>query len=103
VRDWLAKGTKGLDPLTVATLTTLADQHVMPLIGATKLTELKADHVDDWLDGLSSKLASSSLQRVHSILKRAIRQAQARDRVLRKRRRTGQHPQGPDRTAEQTP
>jgi len=83
VRDWLAKGTKGLDPGTVATLTTLADQHITPLIGATKLRELSADDVDDWLDGLSGKLATSSLQRVHSILRRAIVQAQARDRVLR--------------------
>lgn len=33
----------------------------------------------DWLDGLAAKLATRS----HSILKRSIRQAQARDRVLR--------------------
>jgi integrase len=80
VQDWLAKGLRGRDP---ETLTTLAEQHVMPLIGATKLRELDADQVDEWLDGLSPELASSSLYRVHSILKRAIRQAQARDKVLR--------------------
>ena len=61
----------------------LAEQHVIPLIGATKLKELTADDVDDWLDGLTAKLATRSLQGVHAILKRAIRQAQARDRVLR--------------------
>jgi integrase len=83
VRDWLAKGLRGRDPNTIMTLTTLAKQHVLPLIGGFKLTELTADDVDDWLDGLTGQLASSSLYRVHAILKRAIRQAQARDRVLR--------------------
>ena len=56
---------------------------MIPLIGATKLKELTADDVDDWLDGLTGKLSTRSLQGVHSILKRAIRQAQARDKVLR--------------------
>jgi hypothetical protein len=83
VQDWLSKGLRGHDPHTIGTLTTLAEQHVVPLIGAAKLKELTADDVDDWLDGLTDRLASSSLHRVHSILKRAIRQAQARDRVFR--------------------
>ncbi len=83
VRDWLSKGLRGRAPKTLTTLNTLAEQHVIPLIGATKLRELDADQVDDRLDGLSVKLASSSLYRVHSILKRSIRQAQARDKVIR--------------------
>jgi integrase len=83
VRDWLAKGLRGRVPKTITTLTILADQHVIPLIGATRLRELNADHVDEWLDGLASELASSTLCRVHWILKRAIRQAQARDKVMR--------------------
>ena len=29
----------------------------MPLIGATKLKELSADDVDEWLDGLTGKLS----------------------------------------------
>ena len=61
----------------------LAEQHVIPLIGAIKLKELTADQVDVWLEGLTGKLATRSLQGVHAILKRAIRQAQARDKVLR--------------------
>ncbi len=56
---------------------------MIPLIGAIKLKKLAADHVDEWLDRLTEKLATRSLQGVHAILKRAIRQAQARDRVLR--------------------
>ena len=81
--DWLSKGLKGLDPGTVTGYRILAQQHVLPLIGATKLKELSADDVDDWLDGLTGKLSTRSLQTVHWTLKRAIRQAQARDRVLR--------------------
>ena len=81
--DWLSKGLKGLDPGTVSGYRILAEQHVLPLIGASKLKELSADSVDDWLDGLTGKLSTRSLQTVHWTLKRAIRQAQARDRVLR--------------------
>ena len=83
VSDWLAKGLKGRDEDTITANRILAEQHVLPLIGAIKLKELTADQVDDWLDGLTGKLATRSLQGVHAILKRAIRQAQARDKVLR--------------------
>lgn len=83
VQDWLDKGLKGRDKNTIAANRILAEQHVIPLIGAIKLKELTADDVDDWLDGLTGKLATRSLQGVHAILKRAIRQAQARDRVMR--------------------
>jgi integrase len=83
VNDWLAKGLKGRDENTLTTNRILADQHVIPLIGATKLKELTADDVDTWLDGLTGKLATRSLQGVHAILKRSIRQAQARNKVLR--------------------
>jgi integrase len=84
VNDWLAKGLKGRDQNTVTTNRILAEQHLIPLIGAIKLKEeLTADDVDVWLDGLADKLATRSLQGVHAILKRAIRQAQARDKVVR--------------------
>jgi integrase len=83
VRDWLSRGLKGRDEHTIAANRILAEQHVIPLIGAAKLKELTADDVDAWLDGLTAKLATRSLQGVHAILKRAIRQAQARDKVLR--------------------
>jgi integrase len=83
VRDWLAKGTKGLSPRTVGCLRILAETNLIPVIGAVKLKKLTADDVDDWLDGLTDKLSTASLQRVHSILKRSIRQGQARDKVGR--------------------
>jgi integrase len=83
VEDWLTKGLKGRDPETITTSRILAEKHVVPLIGKAKLKDLRADDVDTWLDGLTGKLSTRSLQGVHSILKRAIRQAQARDKVLR--------------------
>jgi len=83
VGDWLTKGTKNLGAGTVDGYRILAEQHVIPLIGAAKLKRLNADDVDKWLDGLTSKLSTRSLYIVHSILRRAIHQAQARDKVLR--------------------
>jgi integrase len=84
VDDWLAKGLKGRDDNTVTTNRILAEQHLIPLIGAIKLKEeLTADDVDEWLDGLTDTLSTRSLQGVHAVLKRALRQAQARDKVVR--------------------
>ena len=83
VNDWLAMGLKGRDKNTIKANRILAEQHVIPLIGATKLRKLTAGDVDEWLDDLTEKLATRSLQGVHAVLKRAIRQAQARDMVLR--------------------
>jgi hypothetical protein len=45
-----------------------ADKHVIPLIGKAKLKELRADDVDEWLDGLTEKLSTRTLQRFHAIL-----------------------------------
>jgi integrase len=83
VTDWLAKGLRGRADKTIEILSGLAKQHVIPEIGALKLAKLSADDVDEWLDGLTGKLSTRTLQTVHSILKRSIRQAQARDRVMR--------------------
>jgi hypothetical protein len=58
VNDWLAKGLKGRADKTVETLRGLAEQHVIPKIGAIKLKDLSADDVDEWLDGLTSDLAT---------------------------------------------
>ncbi|GAA3257755.1 hypothetical protein GCM10020216_095710 [Nonomuraea helvata] len=67
----------------ITKLRILAETHVIPGLGKIKLQHLRADHVDEWLDQLASKLASTTLREIHSVLKRAIRQAQARDMVLR--------------------
>jgi hypothetical protein len=43
VEDWLAKGTKNLGQGTVDGYRILANQHLIPVIGATKLKRLTAD------------------------------------------------------------
>ncbi|TDC85489.1 site-specific integrase [Nonomuraea deserti] len=83
VNDWLSKGIKGRSENTVTKLRILAETHVIPGLGKIKLQQLRADHVDEWLDRLAGELATTTLREIHSVLKRAIRQAQARDMVLR--------------------
>jgi integrase len=83
VNDWLSKGLKGRSENTVTKLRILAETHVIPALGRIKLQQLRADHVDEWLDQLAGKLATTTLREIHGALKRAIRQAQARDMVLR--------------------
>jgi integrase len=84
VRDWLARGTKGMSAKTINDYKSLAESNIIPFIGAKKLKELSADNVDDWLEERSEHLTTRTLQAIHSaILRRAIRHAQARDKVMR--------------------
>jgi integrase len=83
VRDWLARGTKGLSAKTINDYTSLAESNLIPFIGARKLKELTADNVEDWLEGRASYLTTRTMMAIHSILRRAIRRAQARDKVMR--------------------
>ncbi|MFD4412793.1 hypothetical protein [Streptomyces sp. NPDC058476] len=50
VNDWLGRGLKGRDEQTVNKNRSLANKHLIPLIGKAKLKDLGADDVDDWLD-----------------------------------------------------
>jgi integrase len=83
VRDWLARGTKGLSDKTINDYKSLAESNLISFIGAFKLKELTADNVDDWLEDRRDHLTTRTLQAIHSILRRAIRRAQARDKVVR--------------------
>jgi integrase len=83
VRDWLARGTKGLSAKTINDYKSLAESNLIPFIGAYKLKELTADNVDDWLEVRSDHLTTRTMQAIHSILRRSIRRAQARDKVVR--------------------
>ena len=82
-RDWLEKGTRDLDESTIETYRILIDRHLVPEIGAIKLKKLSANHVDEWLDGLADELSTATLHKLHSVFRRAIRQAQARNMVAR--------------------
>jgi integrase len=83
VRDWLARGTKGLSAKTINDYTSLAESNLIPFIGAKKLKSLTADNVEDWLEGRAPHLTTRTMMAIHSILRRAIRRAQARDKVMR--------------------
>ena len=83
VRDWLQFGLSARDEATVTKLTSLANTHVIPVIGARKIRQLSADDVDRWLAAESRQVSTRTLQDVRSILRRAISRAQARDKVKR--------------------
>jgi integrase len=92
VTDFLTYGLNGRSPTTITTATILADQHIIPAIGARKLrvraadkrqTVLSADDVDEWLSEKAKTLATETLRDLLSILRRSLSRAQARDKVDR--------------------
>ncbi|MBC3194149.1 site-specific integrase [Pseudonocardia sp. C8] len=83
VRDWLTYGLTGRAPATIETRRILAEQHVIPALGARKLRELSAEDVDRWLARKARTLSTRTLQDIRSILLRSVTRAQARDKVRR--------------------
>jgi integrase len=72
-----------LSAKTINDYTSLAESNLIPFIGARKLKSLTADNVEDWLEGRAPHLTTRTMMAIHSILRRAIRRAQARDKVMR--------------------
>lgn len=83
VNDWLKRGLKGRSEGTVTKYRSLAVNNVIPQLGKAKLRDLTADDVDDWLDELAERLATSSLKQCLDLLRRSIAHAQRRNKVLR--------------------
>ena len=83
VEDWLTYGLSNRDPATQEVNRHLCEKHVIPLLGARKLRDLKATEVDAWLTELSTKLSTRTLQAIRSCLNRTVKRAMARDRVRR--------------------
>lgn len=83
VEDFLARGLKGKSPQTVSNYRSLASRNLVPQIGGVKLKELTADQLDSWIDERAQVLSTRSLRLIHQVLERAIRHAQARDKVRR--------------------
>ena len=83
VEDFFGSGLKGKSAATIANYRSLADRNVIPQIGQVKLKELTADRLDAWMDERGAELSTRSLRLIHQIVERAIRHAQARDRVRR--------------------
>lgn len=83
LEGWLKYGLSGRTANTVSTCSILANTHIIPELGARKLEDLTADDVDRWLAKKSRTLSTATLQRLHSILRRAIAREQARNHVRR--------------------
>jgi len=83
VNNWLQYGLNGRDRQTVATCRILAETHIILSLGALKLRELSADNVDEWLAEKAKTLSTRTLRDLRSVLLRAVKRAQARDKVKR--------------------
>jgi integrase len=83
VGDFLEFGLPRRSTGTVDKLTTLANTHIVPDLGARKVRELTAEDVDRWLASKAKVLATRSLQEVLSLLRRVIARAQKREKVRR--------------------
>lgn len=83
VNYWLTYGLSGRDPNTVDLYRRFADTHILPALGKRKLRELTVEDIEKLLAQKSADLSTRSLKILHSILNRAIRHAQARDKVQR--------------------
>ncbi|HET7734638.1 MAG TPA: hypothetical protein VFK52_01565, partial [Nocardioidaceae bacterium] len=83
IESWLTHGLHGRSAATLAQNRHLAECHIVPLIGKKRLRDLRAHDVDRMLAARRHQLSTSTLQRVLSILRRAIRWAEARDLVGR--------------------
>lgn len=83
VSDFLDQGMKGKARTTIGNYRSMAGSHLIPQIGSARLKRLTADELDRWMDERAKELSDRSLRLIHQILERAIRHAQARDKVRR--------------------
>jgi integrase len=83
VNYWLAYGLNGRDPNTVSMYRIYAETHIIPVLGKRKLRELTVEDVKKLLADKSAVLSTRSLRIIHSILVRAVKRAQVRDKIRR--------------------
>jgi integrase len=83
VTYWLTYGLSGRNPHTVEMYRTYVETHIIPAIGKRKLRELTVEDVEKLLADKSAVLSTRSLRIIHSILSRAVKKAQARDKIRR--------------------
>lgn len=83
IEDLFERGLKTQGAETIKRLRSDADNHIIPGLGQAKLKKLTPDDVDDWLTSLRTKLSTASLRRCLSILRRAIRLAERRNKISR--------------------
>jgi integrase len=83
VSYWLAHGLSGRAPRTVDMYRDYTETHILPTLGKRKIRELTVEDVDKLLAQKAPVLSTRSLKILHSILCRAVRNAQRRDKVRR--------------------
>ncbi len=83
VDDWLTYGLTGRSARTVEKYGYLCRGHIITDLGARKLRDLSASDVDRWLATKARILSTSTVQRLHECLNRAVNRAMARDKVKR--------------------
>jgi len=83
VEDWLAYGLTGRSANTIEKYGYLCRGHIIADLGARKLRDLSASDVDRWLEDKAKILSTSTVQRLHECLDRAVKRAMARDKVKR--------------------
>lgn len=94
VNDWLNHGLIKKDEETRKNLRFLSEKHVIPLLGARKLRELKTTEVERWLATLAESLSTRTLEAVRSCLNRSVRRARAHERVKRNVVEVAEVPEG---------
>lgn len=82
IKDWLADGFAGRAPKTVSTQREVLEP-LIGIIGAVPLRELSAANVRSALKDLAATRASRTVSMTHAALARAIRHAEANDKVRR--------------------
>jgi len=82
IRDWLADGLAGRAPKTVSTQREVLEP-LIDIIGPVPLRELSAAHVRAALKDLAATRATRTVAMTHAGLTRAIRHAEANDKVRR--------------------
>ena len=82
VKDWLADGLAGRAPKTISTQREVLDP-LIDIIGAVPLRELSAATVRSALKDLAATRATRTVSMTHAGLTRAIRHAEANDKVRR--------------------
>jgi integrase len=83
VTYWLAYGLSGRDQDTIEMYRIYAETHIIPVLGRRKLRELTVEDVEKLLTDKSAVLSTRSLRIIHSILSRAVKKAQVRDKIRR--------------------
>ena len=80
---WLDHGLSGRAENTVKLYSDLTRDHIVPGLGRKRLRDLSAEDVDQWLKAESKLVSTRTLKMMFSILNRAVKKAQARDKVRR--------------------